>query len=140
MEIDETLLDDRFIGRLYAVKFSSNSIQPVRQYSNQKFWVKMSLIPNASNGSYSSHTVEKANKAKITIENFYTNFLQQQSEREERLKLCEQTIGEYEIFINSPMTTQSIIQSSLQLRPRFGPLFASFKYINLKKVARNYLV
>ena len=45
-----------------------------------------------SNGAYSSHTVEKANKAKITIENFYTNFLQQQREREERLEQCEATL------------------------------------------------
>ena len=46
-----------------------------------------------SNGGYSSHTIEKANKAKITIENFYTNFLQQQQEREERLHQCEEALG-----------------------------------------------
>jgi casein kinase 1 alpha len=45
-----------------------------------------------SNGGYSSHTIEKANKAKITIENFYTNFLQQQQEREERLHQCEEAL------------------------------------------------
>jgi len=46
-----------------------------------------------SNGGYSSHTIEKANKAKITIENFYTNFLQQQQEREERLHQCEEALA-----------------------------------------------
>ena len=48
-----------------------------------------------SNGGYSSHTIEKANKAKITIENFYTNFLQQQQEREERLHQCEEALGKF---------------------------------------------
>lgn len=42
---------------------------------------------------YSAHTVEKANKARITIENFYTNFLLQQDEREERFKQTEAAIA-----------------------------------------------
>ena len=55
-----------------------------------------------SNGAYSSHTIEKANKAKITIENFYTNFLQQQQEREERYHQCETAIGKhYKITLQS---------------------------------------
>ena len=45
--------------------------------------------------SYSAHTVEKANKARITIENFYTNFLLQQDEREERFKATEDAIGKF---------------------------------------------
>lgn len=47
---------------------------------------------------YSAHTVEKANKARITIENFYTNFLLQQDEREERFKQTEAAIGKL-IFV-----------------------------------------
>jgi len=42
---------------------------------------------------YSNHTIEKANKARITIENFYTNFLHQQDEREVRFKQTESAIA-----------------------------------------------
>ena len=54
-----------------------------------------------SNGGYSSHTIEKANKAKITIENFYTNFLQQQQEREERLHQCEEALGKFAFWFST---------------------------------------
>ena len=54
-----------------------------------------------SNGGYSSHTIEKANKAKITIENFYTNFLQQQQEREERLHQCEEALGKFAFLFST---------------------------------------
>ena len=48
---------------------------------------------------YSNHTIEKANKARITIENFYTNFLHQQDEREVRFKQTEAAIGVFFILI-----------------------------------------
>lgn len=41
---------------------------------------------------YSSHTIEKANRARITIENFYTNFILHQDERKERQKTTENAI------------------------------------------------
>lgn len=50
-----------------------------------------SLPPHTTN--YSDHTKEKADKARITIENFYNNFLFQQNEREERLRYKEKEIG-----------------------------------------------
>jgi len=43
--------------------------------------------------TYSDHTKEKAEKARLTIENFYQNFLFQQNEREERLESKETEIS-----------------------------------------------
>ena len=43
---------------------------------------------------FSEHTKEKAEKARLTIENFYQNFLFQQNEREERLESKEREISE----------------------------------------------
>ena len=52
---------------------------------------------------FSDHTKEKAEKARLTIENFYQNFLFQQNEREERLESKENEIckSDYEWAIQS---------------------------------------
>lgn len=44
---------------------------------------------------FSDHTKEKAEKARLTIENFYQNFLFQQNEREERLESKENEICKF---------------------------------------------
>ena len=55
---------------------------------------------------FSDHTKEKAEKARLTIENFYQNFLFQQNEREERLESKENEIckSDYEWAIQSCWT------------------------------------
>jgi len=45
---------------------------------------------------FSDHTKEKAEKARLTIENFYQNFLFQQNEREERLESKETEICKFD--------------------------------------------
>jgi hypothetical protein len=45
---------------------------------------------------FSDHTKEKAEKARLTIENFYQNFLFQQNEREERLESKENEICKFD--------------------------------------------
>lgn len=42
----------------------------------------------------SSHTVDKVTKAKVTLENYYTNLLMQHEERENRYRLLEQSMDE----------------------------------------------
>ena len=58
----------------------------------------------------SAHTFEKANKARITIENFYTNFLLQQNEREERFKQTESALGKLLNFQISKRNNSYFIQ------------------------------
>uniref|UniRef100_A0A0L8FQR8 Uncharacterized protein n=1 Tax=Octopus bimaculoides TaxID=37653 RepID=A0A0L8FQR8_OCTBM len=42
----------------------------------------------------SSHTVDKVTKAKVTLENYYTNLLMQHEEREIRYRMLEQSMEE----------------------------------------------
>jgi len=41
---------------------------------------------------FSSHTWDKATKAKVTLENYYSNLISQHSERKQRLQRLEESL------------------------------------------------
>ena len=43
---------------------------------------------------FSCHTLDKATKAKVTLENYYNNLISQHKERRERLKRLEESLNE----------------------------------------------
>ena len=49
---------------------------------------------NFSDPSLSSHTLEKVKKAKVTIETFYSNLVNQHIEREGRMQALERTMNQ----------------------------------------------
>ncbi|XP_077966799.1 serine/threonine-protein kinase 38-like [Styela clava] len=49
------------------------------------------------NTAMSGHTLDKVTKAKVTIETFYSNLMNQQLEREERMSLLEKTMNNEEL-------------------------------------------
>ena len=58
----------------------------------------MSLFPGLLSGemppNFSGHTLDKATKTKLTLENYYNNLISQQRERRERLKRMEESFVE----------------------------------------------
>ena len=48
----------------------------------------------------SGHTQDKVTKAKVTIETFYSNLMNQQVEREERLSILERTMKDDDLPID----------------------------------------
>lgn len=57
----------------------------------------------------SGHTLDKVTKAKVTIETFYSNLMNQQCEREERLTILEKSMDQEEL--PSEEVTQIVIKS-----------------------------
>ena len=51
-------------------------------------------IFSASGVRFSGHTLDKATKAKVTLENYYTNLISQHKERKERLQRLEDSLRE----------------------------------------------
>ena len=44
--------------------------------------------------NFSSHTMDKATKAKLTLENYYSNLISQHRERQERLRRLEESLSD----------------------------------------------
>ena len=44
--------------------------------------------------NFSHHTLDKATKAKLTLENYYSNLITQHRERQERLKRLEESLND----------------------------------------------
>ena len=46
------------------------------------------------NINFSGHTLDKATKAKLTLENYYNNLISQHRERRDRLKRLEESLND----------------------------------------------
>ena len=44
--------------------------------------------------NFSNHTLDKATKAKLTLENYYSNLITQHRERQERLRRLEESLND----------------------------------------------
>ena len=76
--------------------------------------------------SFSCHTLDKATKAKLTLENYYSNLISQHRERQERLKRLEESLsykGLEELVINEKRNQHTAKETEfLRLkRSRLGP-------------------
>ena len=76
--------------------------------------------------SFSCHTLDKATKAKLTLENYYSNLISQHRERQERLKRLEESLsdkGLEESVINEKRNQHAAKETEfLRLkRSRLGP-------------------
>ena len=47
---------------------------------------------------FSCHTLDKATKAKVTLENYYSNLISQHRERRERLRRLEESLQVVRMF------------------------------------------
>ena len=47
---------------------------------------------NINISHFSGHTLDKATKAKLTLENYYSNLISQHRERQERLRRLEESL------------------------------------------------
>nr|KAG5689492.1 hypothetical protein BaRGS_021039 [Batillaria attramentaria]KAG5692396.1 hypothetical protein BaRGS_000680 [Batillaria attramentaria] len=45
-------------------------------------------------GPVSTHTLDKVTKAKVTLENYYTNLINQNGERESRYRILERSMDD----------------------------------------------
>lgn len=61
------------------------------------------------NAVLSGHTLDKVTKAKVTIETFYSNLLNQQVEREERLSNLEKTMNHEDLPVDEVCIPLSFI-------------------------------
>jgi serine/threonine kinase 38 len=59
-----------------------------------KLFVRKDMAAVGENVPVSSHTAEKATRAKMTLENYYLNLVAQHEERDHRYKQLEKTMEE----------------------------------------------
>ncbi|XP_076362174.1 serine/threonine-protein kinase tricornered-like isoform X3 [Tachypleus tridentatus] len=83
-----------FYHRLNFSAFPFNSARKTNMTNRMKNYRAKMATTDSRQVRFSGHTLDKANKAKLHLENYYSNFLSQQMERRNRQEKLEESMNE----------------------------------------------
>ena len=76
---------------------------------------------------FSSHTLDKATKAKLTLENYYSNLISQHRERQERLRRLEESLSDKVMIVIIMMMMMIMMMTRAGVSGRVGDVRSSNK-------------